>query len=177
MDRPLCGMSAVVAAAGGLSSLFVWSRTKQGQNLDGSPGPRNTDEMADRNNVMQPTDETVRLIWEGMIDADRLSRYYGYLAHRLKRLSELLSIGIIGFSLATVFSIWSPLPEWLPLVTIGIAASASILTAVMRYQEKAAYSLDLYRQIERLSTDWLELWADVYKRKDAKLRDAWRNLS
>ena len=62
-------------------------------------------------------------------------------------------------------------------MTIGIAASASILTAVMRYQEKAAYSLDLYRQMERLSTDWLELWADVYKRKDAKLRDAWRNLS
>ena len=34
---------------------------------------------------MPPTDETVRLIWEGVIGADRMCRYYGYLTVRLIR--------------------------------------------------------------------------------------------
>ena len=127
--------------------------------------------------MTQTTDETVRLIWEGVIDADRLSRYYGYLAHRLSRLSELLSIGIVTCSLGGVFTLLSPLPQWVPLITIGIAAGASMLSAVMSYQQKAAYSGELYRQMERLSTDWLDLWSDVYNRDDAELRDAWLNLS
>ena len=47
---------------------------------------------------MQPTDETVRLIWEGAIDADRMCRYYGYLSERLTRLEEMVAIGMVGFS-------------------------------------------------------------------------------
>lgn len=40
----------------------------------------------------QPADDTVRLIREGMIHAEQLSRYYLYLAHRFRRLGDLLDI-------------------------------------------------------------------------------------
>ena len=133
--------------------------------------------MADRNNIMQPADVTVRLIREGVIDADRLSRYYGYLAHRLRRLGELLAIVIVSCSLGALFTILRPLPRWVPLMALGITIAASIVTAVMRYQEKAAYSGELCRQMGRLSTNWQVLWSDVYKRNDEELCDAWRNLS
>ena len=49
-----------------------------------------------------PTDETVRLIREEVIDADRLSRYYGYLAQRLRRLGELLGTVTVCCSLAYI---------------------------------------------------------------------------
>ena len=148
-------------------------------NLDSNSGPRNTDGMADRANpAAQPTEETVRLIREGVIDADRLSRYYGYLSHRLSQLGELLSICIVICSLGALFAILSPLPPWVPLTALGISMVANIVAAVKRYPEKAAYSGELYRQMERLSTDWLDLWSDVYEQyDDAELRNAWRNLS
>ena len=123
-----------------------------------------------------PTDETVRLIREGVIDADRMCRYYGYLAHRLRRLGELLGIVTVCCSLGALFTILSPLPKWVPLTALGITMGASIVTAVMRFQQKAAYSGELYRQIGQLSTEWLDLWADVYKLDDAELREGWRNL-
>lgn len=127
--------------------------------------------------MTQPADETVRLICKGVIDAERLSRYYGYLAHRLRRLSELLSITIVIASMAGVFTIMSPLPRWVPLLMLGIAAASSMVKAVEMYEEKAAYSGELYRQMGRLSIDWQHLWVDVDQRDEKELREAWRNLS
>ena len=34
------------------------------------------------NQNTQPTDDTVRLVCEAMVESDRLSRYYGYLVCR-----------------------------------------------------------------------------------------------
>lgn len=47
--------------------------------------------MADRVNPdSQPADDTVRLIREDMIHAEQQSRYYVHLAHRFRRLGEIL---------------------------------------------------------------------------------------
>ena len=59
---------------------------------------------------MPPTDDTVRMIWEGVLGADRMCRYYGYLADRLNRLSDLLAIGTVSFSAGAVLTVLNQLP-------------------------------------------------------------------
>ena len=119
----------------------------------------------------------MRLVWEGMVEANRLSRYYGYLAHRLKHLGELLSIIAVCSSLAALFTIVSPLPKWVPLTALGITIVASIVSAINRFEHKAACSGDLCRQIGRLSTDWHDLLTGFDGHDEAELRNSWRNLS
>ena len=119
------------------------------------------------------TDETVRLIWEGVIGADRMCRYYGYLTNRLSRLGELLTIGTVSFSLGAVLTILNRLPEWVALVAIAVAVAAGVVMAVGRYPQKAARSGEVYRALGALATEWEELWSGVYERDDADLRTAW----
>ncbi len=126
---------------------------------------------------MPPTDDTVRLIWEGTIGADRMCRYYGYLSTRLTRLGEMVAIGTVSFSGGAVLAVLNHLPGWISLVALAVGAVAGVAMVVGRFQEKAARSADLYRQISRLSRDWRDLWAGVYERDEAELREAWRRLS
>ena len=126
---------------------------------------------------MQPTDETVRLIWEGVIGADRMCRYYGYLTDRLSRLGKLLTIGTVSFSLGAVLTVVNRLPEWVSLVAIAVAAVAGVVMAVRRYPEQAARSGEVWRALGPLATEWEELWSGVYEKDDAELRSEWGQLS
>ena len=123
------------------------------------------------------TDETVRLIWEGVIGADRMCRYYGYLGNRLRRVGDMVTIGTVGCSAGTVLAALNRLPEWMSLLALAIATVAAIALVVGRYQEKAARSVDVYRQLERLSIEWESLWNGVSEREDAELRERWSSLS
>ena len=90
--------------------------------------------------AIPPTHETVRLIWEGVIGADRMCRYYGHLTSHLSRLGELLAIGTVSFSAAAVLTVLNRLPEWVSLVAVAVAAIAGVVMAVGRYSQKAARS-------------------------------------
>ena len=85
----------------------------------------------------QPTDETVRMVWEGMVEADRLSRYYGYLAHRLKRLSELLQVAAVVLGALALSSIFYRLPGWIAFSAANFAALAFALSTIRGYSAKA----------------------------------------
>ena len=134
--------------------------------------------MTDRMNPdSQPADSSVLLIREGMIHAEQLSRYYLHLAHRFRRLGELLGFAVVSFSLAGLFTILSPLPRWVPLLLFISTVIAGIIKAVRRYENKEVHSGDLYRQMQQLSSDWSDLYSDVGQRNDEELREAWRGLS
>ena len=125
----------------------------------------------------QPAVDTVLLIREGMIHAEQMSRYYAHLAHRFRRLGELLGFAVVGFSLAGLFTILSPLPRWVPLLFLASTFIAGIVKAVGRYENRAVYSGDLYRQMQQLSSDWSDLYSDSDQRNGTELREAWRSLS
>ena len=40
--------------------------------------------------MIEPTDETRRLVWDELVDSDRMCRYYGYLTLRFRKLDQLL---------------------------------------------------------------------------------------
>ena len=126
---------------------------------------------------MHPTDEAQLLVREGVIDAEQRSRYYGYLSHRFLRLGDALGMVSVCGSLRALFTIVSPLPKWVPLTTLGIVIATVLVSAVMRFEKKAAFSADLYRQMQRFTSDWSALCFDMGQRKDEELREAWRSLS
>lgn len=126
---------------------------------------------------MPPTDETVRLIWEGVIGADRMCRYYGYLTVRLIRRGELLSIGTVGFSAVAALAVLAGLPEWVSLAAIAAATVAVLVAAVGRYPQKAARSGEVHRALGPLAAEWEALWSGVYGRDEADLRSAWIDLA
>ena len=126
---------------------------------------------------MQPTDDTGRMIWEEVVDSDRMCRYYGYLAQRLSRVSQVLAIGTVGATSGTVLTLLSRFPEWVPAVAAAAAAVASLTLVIGRYQDKAANSADIRRKLGEIGTDWKALWSDVYSRDDAELRAQWRSLA
>lgn len=123
------------------------------------------------------TDDTVHLVWKGVIGTDRMCRYYGYLAVRLKWLGELLAIGTVSFSAGAVLTLLTHLPEWATAVTAAAAAVANLVLVIGRFQEKAARSADIRRQLTRLSTEWQNLWSDIYQREDAEVRESWSRLA
>lgn len=125
---------------------------------------------------MPPTDDTVRLIWEEVVDSDRMCRYYGYLSQRLSRVSQVLAIGTVGAASGAILTLLSRFPEWVPAVAAAGAAVASLMLVIGRYQDKAASSADIRRKLAEVGTDWQDLWADVYSRDDAELRTQWRAL-
>ncbi len=126
---------------------------------------------------MQPTDDTLRLVWEGVLDADRLARYYGYLTVRLRRLGRGLGASVVGLHLAAALTMAGPFPAWVPAAAMAAGAAAVVAYTCGRFEELAARAVGLHAGMERLSVDWQLLWSDARARDDAELREAWRELS
>ena len=124
----------------------------------------------------QPSDETIRLVWEGAVDADRLCRYYGYLAGRLKLLGDAAQIAAAGFSLVALAAL-AALPDRVALAALALSLAAAACGPVGRFHQKASLSGDLYGRLARISLEWQDLWAGAFERDGAELRGAWRDLS
>ena len=127
--------------------------------------------------MVKATDGTVRLIWEGVVESDRMCRYYGYLAVRLNRLGSLLLFAAVAASSSAVLSHLSHCPEWLAVAASTAAASAGVCLAIQKYPEKVARSAGIRRALSRQSLKWQHLWADVCDRDNAELKAAWRDLT
>ncbi len=125
---------------------------------------------------MKVTEATVKLVWDGLVCTDRMSRYYGYLVHRLKTRIVWLNT-IAAFS--AFGAVWALLQDAPRGVTGGLAATVAFLNlwiAFREYHGGASRSVDLHRQLSRLLAEWEELWADVYKKDDDEIRARWRVL-
>ena len=125
------------------------------------------------------SDQTVELVWNDLLGADRLHRYYGYLTQRLERINSMAMV-IASFCAAGAFFVflsglgppWSNLIGFLTLIT----AALNVWLATRNYSRMVVRSADMQRQLARLLGEWEELWADVYVRDDGTIRERWRQL-
>ena len=115
----------------------------------------------------QPAADTVRLIREGMIHAEQLSRYYLHLAHRFLRLGDASS----GSSPSAashwpaLFTISEPSPQMGSAVALIIASTGTIScfikASMAGSSRRRSISGDLYRQMQQFSSDWSDLYSDA----------------
>lgn len=126
---------------------------------------------------MNATDETVRLVWEELVESDRMCRYYGYLSQRLDRLGDLLQIGSVSAASGAFVSLMSHFPEWVSTTAAAVAVLAGTFVMLRRYQAKAARSAEICRLLGQIQLEWEHLWNGVWTKDDVELQLAWKSLS
>ena len=126
---------------------------------------------------MQATDETVRLVWDELVETDRMCRYYGYLSQRLDRLGDLLQIGSVSAASGAFVSLLSHFPDWVSATAAAIAILAGTVVILRRYPQKAARSAEMYRLLGRLQLESEHLWHGVWTKDDDELRSALKALN
>ncbi len=126
---------------------------------------------------MKATDETVRLVWEEMVEADRMGRYYGSLAQRLKRLDQLLLYGSVAGALIALTAVVLRLPMWVALTPLICAVGAFALSTFRNYCEKADRSAEIFQRLGSIQQEWELLFNNIWEKDDGDLRSAWKKLS
>ncbi|MDE0166775.1 MAG: hypothetical protein OXH92_21240 [Bryobacterales bacterium] len=127
--------------------------------------------------MIEPSGETRRLVWDNLIDSDRMCRYYGYLAHRLKRLNDLLQVSGIVLVVLTISSFLYRLPGWIVFSAVNLAALSFALSSIRGYSAKALRSNEIFRQLGRLNVEWELLWNNVSTKDDDTVLESWKKLS
>ena len=97
-------------------------------------------------------------IWLGMLDTDRLGRYYGRIADRMQRLHFYFTVGIALSSSAAALSLLTHLPNLVSVVFFFMVAGAVIWASYARYSTKAVVASIIGKQCHELSVDWEQLW-------------------
>jgi len=122
--------------------------------------------------------ETARLVWNDMVGNDRMRRYYGYLIARQKRSNRILRwiAAVLSSGAVVAFLFKEDLGFWVPVAFVA-AAGLNIWLAETKTTDSIAYCLDIYRQLDRLSVEWSDLWADVYQERDSVVRERWKDLA
>lgn len=126
--------------------------------------------------MIEPSDETRRLVWDELVDSDRMCRYYGYLTLRFRKLDQLLQFVAVFAALAGLSGVLFRV-QWIALPCLIVAASAFTVSTIGNYSAKALRSNEIFRQLGRLNVEWELLWNDVRTKDDDTVLASWKKLS
>lgn len=116
----------------------------------------------------------VQQVWLGLLDTERLSRYYGRLALRYQRWNLLLTAVILLCSTGAAATFMTQLPAWVQAVLSLVVAAVAIGSYLLGYSKKAAVASVIRSQCTHLAADWRGLWADLNTdRQDIPTRTAY----
>ncbi len=110
-------------------------------------------------------------IWNQLVDAERLVRYYGDLARYYNRCRWILRGAILLFCMTGITAFVESLPEWINLIVAAFLAGAVVWDAVMNYEKKAALLGIICVRCDRMLNQWRDLWNEV-EREELLAEDA-----
>lgn len=103
----------------------------------------------------------VSQVWLGLLDAERLLRYYGALAARLPRwhlgLTAFVAIGSTGALGALLLDA----PVWVPEVLAAAVAAVAVWTSYYGHASKAAVAEASRDGCADLALAWRDLWTRI----------------
>ncbi len=100
----------------------------------------------------------MRQIWLGFLDAERLTRYYGRLSDRMRRINFALTVFTLLASTAAFASLMVHLPDFVSALCFVAVAVALVWMHLSEYSKKAAIASIVAQQCEDLAVEWKELW-------------------
>lgn len=119
------------------------------------------------------SDHNISQAWLGLLDAERLSRYYATMAARLQRwhmgLMALVALGSTGAVGTLLFNAPAGVAEGLA----GVVAAAAVWTSYYGHASKAAMMEAARDGCADLALRWRDLWARLESLDEA---DAWREI-
>ena len=125
-------------------------------------------------------DEQLRKdIWNGMVDSDRLARYYGALAARLARKEKAATVATPVLASLTALLMAFDI-AWLDIAGILATVAASALALVWRTGPAAVATAYRVERIQEIHIGYKNLWqwvADGVPEDGAeRLREFWNDL-
>ena len=100
-------------------------------------------------------------VWYGLLDADRVARYYNALAARLRRRRRLLDAFAAFGSTSAVASLLLSAPPWALVAFVLTSAAASVWSLVSRYGDDGALLTRVGDEMGRIAGEWQLLWSKV----------------
>ena len=97
-------------------------------------------------------------IWNGLLESDRVARYYSMLSDRLRLRHNILTAILIILVTAAAASLLAHLPDWISAIVIFMTACISAWLYVSDYSGKATAASLFSDQYGRLHTKWAQLW-------------------
>ena len=97
-------------------------------------------------------------IWNGLLESDRVARYYSMLSDRFRLVQNILTVALIVLATGAAASLLAQLPEWVSAIVIFLTACISAWLYVFDYSGKATAASLFSDQYGRLHTKWTQLW-------------------
>ena len=111
--------------------------------------------------VAQVSETTRAAVWSELLEAARLSRYYGFLAERHANHARWVKIFLAIAGTGAAAGLLDFTPVWLIEIAGGLAAVLVILDLTHRPSEKAARFSSISERLTHLETASRNLWEDV----------------
>lgn len=112
-------------------------------------------------------------VWHGLLDAERLLRYYQAMAARLQRWHMGLTAFVALGSTGAVGSLLLGAPDWVAELLAGSVAVAAVWTSYYGHASKAALMEGAAGSCSDLALSWRDLWARLDGLEE---EDAWREI-
>ena len=103
----------------------------------------------------------INRVWLGLLESDRLARYYGRLAERFGHRHRIGMILLASFSLGAVATLFVSLREWGIWVSVAFSVPAAVIAIVLSYVDysrKAGISASIASLCIELTQEWRQLW-------------------
>ena len=97
-------------------------------------------------------------IWTGILEADRLGRYYGMVSDKYSRWHLFLTCVVVVSASSSAASLLARLPEAIAAVALVIASAVAIWLYLKDYSGKAVAARLFSEQYDHLATEWRRLW-------------------
>lgn len=126
-------------------------------------------------------DEQLRKdIWDGMVNSDRLARYYGALASRLALKEKAAAVATPVLASLTAFLMAYGTTAWMEVAGILATVATSTLALIWRTAPAAAATAYRVERIQEIHIGYKNLWqwvADGVPAEDTeRLRSFWNGL-
>ena len=122
------------------------------------------------------SDHSVSQVWLGLLDAERMSRYYQALAVRMQRWHMALTASVAFGSAGAMSSLLLGAPDWVAEVLATAVAAAGVWTFYYGHASKAAMLEVAAERCAELTLDWRDLWARLEGVGDAEAWQAVQHL-
>ena len=115
--------------------------------------------------VVAMNQQETNKIWRGLLDAERLTRYYSRLAEKFSRWNRVALSVIAALTLGAAVTMLAELPAWAsgwsPPAFALLASALAFWLSYADYSRRAGVAAAIAVQCMELAHEWEALWLDA----------------
>ena len=97
-------------------------------------------------------------IWEGIVETDRLIRYFHKLSVKHRKRHQITAWGLAVFATGSAGTMIARLPEWSSAILFLIVACVAIASLMLNDSAKSTAARMIADQFQLLGREWRQLW-------------------